>query len=175
MDTNRERVLQTIIDLTNARRPAARVLIAQLLNEKLSVVDDAVKRLREDGLVRTVVPGILEPVAQHPPSRPMSRTVLPDGRTKVEIGDELLTLTPHEAQMLGMMFAGDAAQLSTWTEERRLGEQVVRVESELRSMSKRFHELLRRSARRPGGQQPDLFADPTEAPRTRPKRGAHTA
>jgi hypothetical protein len=156
METNRDRVLQTIVDLQNARRPASRVLIAQLLHEKLSVVDDAVKRLKEDGDVRTVVPGIFEAVAQFPPSRPISRTILPDGRSKIELGDELLELTPHEAMVLGKMLHGDAMEMSHWNEERRHGAQVARLEAQVRNLEKRVRDVARRGQRQHAG-QPDLF------------------
>lgn len=174
MDTNRERVHQCIVDLTNQRRPAARALVAQLLNEKLSVVDDAVKRLKEDGLVRTVVPGILEPVEQFPPSRAISRTLLPDGRSKVEIGDAVLDLTPHEAQVLGMMFMGDAQSLTYWHEERRAGEQLVRLEALVRAQQLQLRDMQRALARAPRAirQQPDLFHE-NEAVPVRARRGPH--
>lgn len=177
MDTNRERVLQCIIDLANQRRPAARVLIAQLLNLKLSIVDDAVKRLKEDGLVRPVVPGIFEPVPQHPPSRPISKTVLTDGTTVLEIGDTCENLTPHEAQVMGMLFHGDAVSMTYWAEERRTGEQIVRLESQLRALTKAYNDLQRRlagSLRGAAAGQGDLFGEPAPA-RARPvrRRGAH--
>lgn len=174
LNTNQHKVLQCIVDLHNARRPAARPLVGQLLTMKLSVVDEAVKALKEEGLIRTVVPGIFEPVAQHPPPRAISRTTLPDGCSKVEVGDDMLTVTPHEAQLLGVMFAGDASQLHTWTEERRVGESVVRLEAQVRAQGKQIAQLLRALARaqRPGAGQPDLFTEPGESGLPR-RRGPH--
>jgi hypothetical protein len=165
MDTNRQRTYQTILDLHHAGKPAARQLIATILNEKLSVVDEAVKRLREDGLVRTVVPGILEPVAQFPPDRPISRTTLPDGRTKIEMDDFLIELTPHEAQVLGKMLMGDAMQLSYWYAEREQGAQLVRLETQLRELTRRFAQQQHRlSLHARTRSQPDLFNDDEPRP-----------
>lgn len=164
MDTTRERVLQCIIDLFNARRPAHRVLIAQHMGVKLSTVDDAVKRLKEDMLVRTTTPGYVEPIEQHPPSRPLSITKLPNGQCKVEVGDDLLTLTPHEAQMLGIMLHGDAQTLMYWHEERQTGAHIVQLQGEVRAMKKELRDTRRLHFKRGPHGQPDLFVE-TEAPR----------
>ena len=40
------------------------------------------------------------PAVKHTPARPMSKTVIPDGSVKLEIGDDILTLTPREDRML---------------------------------------------------------------------------
>lgn len=42
------------------------------------------------------------------PARPISRTVLPDGATVLEVGDEVLHLTPRESRMLGEVMTGSA-------------------------------------------------------------------
>lgn len=167
MDTNRQKVLQCIIDLTNARRPAARETIRQLLNEKFTVVDDAIKRLREDGLVRKIVPGIFEPVQQWGEDRPIIQIAMPDGRTKLEIGDDVLTLTPHEWQQIGLMSHGAAHQLSTWSEERRTGEAIVALQAQVRALEKSLREARRLSFGRRGHGQPDLFVEPDGPPRRR--------
>lgn len=131
MDTTRQKVLQCIIDLDNAQRPASRQLIAQYLNEKLTVVDDAVKRLIEDGLVRKVVAGIVAPVHQFPPDDAISKTVLPSGRVKLEKGDDVMEFTPHEAAVVGKMFQGEAMEMAYWYEERQHGDTVARLQAEV--------------------------------------------
>lgn len=169
MDSNRQRVYQCILDLHNARRPVSRVLLHQRLNMKLSVVDEAVKRLKEDGLVRTIVSGILEPVEQFPPDRAISTTVLPDGRYKVEAEDEMMTLTPHEAGVLGKMLQGAAMENSYWYEERQMGALVVQLQAEVRALRGKLHQLNHRIAgQRAQSAQPDLFTDPEKTPRRRP-------
>ncbi len=158
MDTNRQKVLQCIIDLTNARRPAARVLIAQLLNMKQTKVDEAVKRLKnDDGLIRMVIPGIFEPVQQWGEDRPISQTVLPDGRVKLEVGDLVETFTPHEWATIGLMSHGAAHQLSTWVEERRTGEHLVMLQAQVRALEKTVRDLRKAGRTRRGHAQPDLF------------------
>jgi hypothetical protein len=164
MDTNRQnKVLQCVIDLFHARRPANRVLIAQYLNEKLSVVDDAVKRLKEDGLLRTVVPGYVEPVEQFPPDEAISTTVLPNGRWKIEKGDQCMECTPHEAQVLGKMLQGPAMEMAYWYEERQQGAQLVRQEAQIRALQHELaavRERLTRPPAAPASPQRDLFHRP---------------
>lgn len=42
------------------------------------------------------------------PARAISRTLLQDGATVLEVGDEVLHLTPRESRMLGEVMAGSA-------------------------------------------------------------------
>jgi hypothetical protein len=56
--------------------------------------------------------GVFVPAATHPPARPMSKTVMPDGMVKLEIGDDVLTLTPREDRTLATLQAGAATQLA---------------------------------------------------------------
>lgn len=168
LDSTRQRVLQCIVDLHNARRPVSRNLVAQHLNERLSVVDDAVKRLKEDGLVRTVVPGIVEPVEQFPPDRPISKTVLPNGWTKLEFGDECHQFTPHESAVIGSLFHGDYRMVATWHEERRAGAEIVQLQATVRALQKELREIRRHAIHRQQTRgQNDLFTEIVTTPSSR--------
>jgi len=79
---------------------------------KLSTVDDNLKALKEDSLIWAPERGVYRPVAVHPPARAISKTILPGGLIKLEIGDEVLTLTPQENRMLAELQAGAAAQVA---------------------------------------------------------------
>ena len=175
MDTNRERVLQCIVDLHNDRRSAARRLIADLLDMKLTVVDEAVKRLREDGLVRMIIPGVFEPIEQHPPSRPLCFTSLPDGRVRLEVDDILIEFTPHEAQQVGRFLHGHAVVNLYRDEERLRGEEIARLATQVRSLQRQLQLTQRRMAHAPQGTrgQGDLFH--LDEPPARPavRRGPH--
>lgn len=163
-----EIVLQCIKDLTNSQRPANRILIAQYLGWELGRVDDAVKRLKEDGLVRTTVPGYVEPVETHPPSRPVSNTLLPDGTCILEVGDDQIRMTPHEAQMVGKQLQGHAMEMAYWYEERRRGEDVARLQAEVRALRHQLRTMSAKLARSPrgGANQAELpfFEKPTRRP-----------
>ena len=103
--SNRQVVLQAINDLAAANRQASRKAICDMTGLKLSIVDDHVKNLKEDGLIRLVVNGIFEPIDQAP-DRAVSGTLVPNGRYKLEIGDTCLDLTLREARNIGLLTGG---------------------------------------------------------------------
>lgn len=106
------RVFEAVLALHEQEQVATRELVAELTGLKLSVVDDRLGALVDEGLLLRVQRGVFAPVPQHGPARAVSRTLLPGGMSKVEIGDDVLTLTPHECRMLGELLAGSALQAS---------------------------------------------------------------
>lgn len=108
--TSTQRVLEAIQDLHNQEQIVTRETLAELTGLKLTVIDDRLGVLADDGAILRVQRGVYVPAPHHPPARPMSKTVIPDGTVKIEIGDEVLTLTPREDRMLANLQAGAAAQ-----------------------------------------------------------------
>lgn len=102
---NREIVLQTIVDLCEHNHAASRARVVEISGLKMTAVDEQVDRLLVDGLIRRVSNGLFEPVDQTI-DRAVSTTSLARGRMKVEVGDEILTLTPREAFALAKQMAG---------------------------------------------------------------------
>ncbi|MEZ2297261.1 hypothetical protein [Variovorax sp. RCC_210] len=103
-------VLEAVQDLFNQEQIVTRETLAELTGLKLSVIDDRLGTLADDGAILRVQRGVYVPAPRHPPARPMSKTVMPDGMVKIEIGDEVLTLTPREDRALANLMAGAAAQ-----------------------------------------------------------------
>ena len=103
-------VLEAVQDLHAQEQIVTRETLAELSGLKLSVIDDRLGTLADDGAILRVQRGVYVPAPQHPPARPMSKTVMPDGIVKIEIGDEVLTLTPREDRALANLMAGAAAQ-----------------------------------------------------------------
>ena len=99
-------IYQTIVDLTNTNRVCSRQVISQVTGLKLTIVDDHIKRMRDDGKLRLVVNGIVEPMEDAPPDRAVSVTYLPKGGVKLEIGDLCIDLTLREAKNVGAATAG---------------------------------------------------------------------
>ena len=118
-------VMQAVIDLHNAGRIATRQMLAQITCLSLGVVDDHIKRAIDDGRLRRVSPGVVEPVEVLPQSRPVSFTRLPNGMAKLEIGDVCLDLTPGEERTIGRYTAGAAAELSALQMVRELQDEVA--------------------------------------------------
>lgn len=100
--SNRQVVLQAITDLCAAGRQASRQAICDFTGLKMSIVDDHVKNLKDDGNIRLVVNGVFEVVDQTP-DRAVSGTIVPSGRYKLEIGDTCLDLTLREARNVGLL------------------------------------------------------------------------
>lgn len=103
--TNRAIVLQAIVDLCEHNQAASRARIADITGMKLSTLDERIFDLKAAGLIRSPAMGIFEPIDQSP-DRPVSTTSMPFGKTKIEVGDEILTLTPREAFALAKALGG---------------------------------------------------------------------
>ena len=105
-----QRALDAVRDLHAAGQIATREAVAELTGDRLSVVDDRLRVLADDKFIRRLARGAYMPMEQHPPPRVISKTLLPDGTVKYEIGDEVLTLTPAEDRALASLSAGAATQ-----------------------------------------------------------------
>ena len=102
--------------------------IAELTQLPTVVVDDRLRALAEDGRIKRLVRGVYAVVKQYPPTRPMSKTVLADGFVKIEIGDEVLTLTPREDRVLAVLMAGAAFVAASTAHEARLADALARLQ-----------------------------------------------
>lgn len=107
-----QEVLDFITDLHYQEQQVTRELLAERIGVRLSVIDEHLKVMTNDGRIRRVGRGVYAPMQSMPPARAMSKTLLPDGYVKIEIGDQVLTLTPREDRMLGNLMGG-AANLRT--------------------------------------------------------------
>lgn len=110
--TSTERVLNAVRDLRALDQIAMRETVAELTGLKLSVVDDRLRTLTDDGQLKRLMRGVYEVVHTYDPPRVMSRTILEDGSVKYDIGDTVLTLTPSEDRRLAELGAG-ALQTAT--------------------------------------------------------------
>lgn len=104
--TNKQRILQAILDMTEHAQPASRQRVIEETGIKAAIVDETIKVLRNDGLIRVVANGYYEYIDQAI-DRPVSTTSLPHGRMKLEIGDDVVAdLTPREALALAKQLSG---------------------------------------------------------------------
>ena len=104
--TNADLVREAVEDLHSMEQIATRETVAEQTGLKLSIIDDRLKALVLDGQMVRVQRGVYVPVTRHPEARPISKTLLPDGTVKIDIGDDVLTLTPRENRMLADLLAG---------------------------------------------------------------------
>ena len=118
--TTKQQVLDAIVDLHNAEQMVTREAIQEITGLKLTIIDDRVAVLVDEGLVIRKGRGVFVPAVQHPPARPISKTVMPDGAVKFEIGDTVLDLTPREDRLLASIQAGAALQFLVIDTEQRM-------------------------------------------------------
>ena len=105
---NRDIVLKAITDLTEHGQQASRQRITEVTGLRMTIVDDHIARLREDGLVRSLYAGLFE-LVDTTPDRAISVTALPRGQFKVEVGDDVCeALTPRETLALSKLLGGVA-------------------------------------------------------------------
>lgn len=161
-------VLEAVQDLHAQEQIVTRETLAELSGLKLSVVDDRLGVLADDGAILRVQRGVYVPAPRHPPARPMSKTVMPDGMVKIEIGDEVLTLTPREDRALANLMAGAAAQAAAIETGRNtailaaeLSEEVKRLRRQVQALTEKvdpgqgqlFETACRASKRAANGAQ----------------------
>lgn len=108
--TSTDRIYDAVRQLRSLEQIATRETVAELTGLKLSVVDDRLRALVDDGRLKRLLRGIYELVESYPASRAISKTIVGNGYVKIEIGDQLLTLTPSEDRDLAMLQAGAAGQ-----------------------------------------------------------------
>lgn len=110
--TTKQQMLDAIHDLHNAEQLVTREALQEVTGLKLTIIDDRVATLVDEGAVIRKGRGVFVPAIQHPPARPISKTVMPDGMIKIEIGDMVLELTPKEDRALASLQAGTAVQFA---------------------------------------------------------------
>lgn len=108
--TTKQQLLDAVQDMHNAEQMVTREALREVTGLSLTIIDDRLGVLVDDGLIIRKSRGVFVPAVLHPPARPISKTVMPDGLVKIEIGDEVLTLTPREDRTLAGVQAGAALQ-----------------------------------------------------------------
>ena len=135
-------IFDAVVDLHNNEQIVTRTTLAAILDVKIGIIDDRLSYLVDTDRIMRVERGVYVPVIQHATSRIMSKMVLPDGTVKIEIGDEVLTLTPKEARTLGNLVVAEAMQYSNI----ELGHNMAMIQSSLtgqvRKLTKQVGDFL---------------------------------
>ena len=106
--TSTQRVLDAVRDLRELDQIATRETVAELTGLKMGIVDDRLRALVDDGKLKRLLRGIYELVETWPEPRELSCTMLSTGWVKLELGDDLLKLTPTEARRAARALGGFA-------------------------------------------------------------------
>ena len=103
-----ERIFHAVRDLREADQIATRETVAELTGLKMTVVDDRLRTLVDDGRLRRLLRGVYELVEVFPPPRTTYAGITQSGMVKVEVGDDVWTLTPSEARRVARVLGGFA-------------------------------------------------------------------
>jgi len=97
-------VFQAVRDLTDEDSIARRESLRKRTGLHYSIIDAAIKRLREEeGSIYRLKSGAFVPIERYQ-EEAISATVLIDGHVKLEVGDQLITLTPRGcAKVMGLL------------------------------------------------------------------------
>ncbi|MCW8037931.1 hypothetical protein [Acinetobacter entericus] len=106
-------ILEAVHDLHDQEQVVTRETLAAILPQlTIGKIDDRLSYLIDTNQISRVQRGVYVPVFKHPPSREMCKYILNDGTVKIEIGTQVITLTPKEARSLGNLMVAEAMQFS---------------------------------------------------------------
>ncbi|UZZ08980.1 hypothetical protein NDO41_16415 [Ectopseudomonas mendocina] len=135
-------VLDALRDLHQQEQIVTRETLQAFTGLKLPIIDDRIRALVEEGLAIRVQRGVFVPAEVHPPARPMTKTLLPDGTVNLEIGDHVIILTPAEDRMLARIQAGVMMQAATI----EVGHQAALLHGEIQGRLNRVERSIAKAA-----------------------------
>lgn len=138
---NSRLIWDTIVDLNDQEQTITREVLQDLTGLKLTTIDSQIKDLIEHGKLARVVPGVYRLVQIFAPTRAMSKTVMPDGMVKLEIGNDVITLTPREDRALAGLQAGVMGQYAAIEAGRQSTILATQLAEELRKMHQKVTAL----------------------------------
>lgn len=147
--TSTQRIFDAVRDLREVDQIATRETVAELTGLKMAIVDDRLRALVDDGKLKRLLRGVYELVETFPEPRPIYCGILHSGMVKLELGEDVLTLTPSEARRTARAlggFAEDARVIESARTHLFLAtELAAKVEAQGREL-KAMRELLRGKA-----------------------------
>ena len=104
-ETHSEQVLRAIIDLDAHDKRPTRQAIAAITHLAIPRISESINTLFDAGKIKRLYDGVWIPV-DTTPDRVISASPMPQGRLKIELGDEIITLTPRESFELAKLVGG---------------------------------------------------------------------
>lgn len=145
-ESSTQRTLETVRHLYATRQRAVSTQEIEVCSElALSVVQDSLKRLIDSGQITRPGRGMYVPVIQHQAPRPISQTWLPDGVVKIEVGDEVIALTPMEHRTLVRMLGGVMAEAAQMAAESAALQQLAVQAAQIARLAQTMNEQRRRA------------------------------
>lgn len=134
------RVFEVIRQIHDAGGEPTRERIGEISGLKLTTVDDRIKELRREGYI-TPQKQCYRPTTLHAPARACSVTALTDGMTKIEFGDDMMTLVPAEARELGLALQGKALEATALQAHHTLNTALIELATKLRKQEQEMASM----------------------------------
>lgn len=119
--TSTQLVFDAARDLHAMGEEITREALVAATGLKQYIVDERLRVLVGDERMKRVGRGAFALGEQYHEARAMSKTLLPNGLMKYEIGDVTLLLSPAEDRMLCILVAGSSAHIATIEATRQVG------------------------------------------------------
>lgn len=150
-------VFDAVCELSALEQPASRETVAEITGLKLSIVDDRLGALMDDGKIKRILRGVYVPEVHYPPARNVSKEIMSDGMVMYEFSNDsesvVLKLTPKEDRALSSLTAGAGAQLVAIENNRNQSILLTAMAAELDRIKKENRAL---AAKRAGPDSPQL-------------------
>lgn len=140
--SNAQLVWDAVVDLSNDERHITRKVLCDVTGLKAQIVDDHVERMILHGKLRRLGYGVLEVVEQFPAPRVISKTVLPNGLVKLDVGDTCLDLTPKEARTLAGMFCVELNSLTDIDASSHYLARAAELAGQMREMQRQLTKMV---------------------------------
>ncbi len=152
--TTTKQILEAVIDLHAQEQIVTRDKIGEILPHlSLQKISDRLSYLIETNQISRAERGVYVPVITHAPSRPICKYILPDGTVKIEIGEQIITMTPRESRNLGNLMVAEAMQFSNI----ELGHTVCVMQNQIVDQMRRFERKLEKIVGRKKDDQLGMF------------------
>lgn len=137
--STKEIVYDAVLELHAASVVVTRETLAEIMDLAMGVIDDRLKVLANEGLIRRVQRGVYVPTQTHPPSRIVSTTMSPCGMITLDVGDQVMKMYPREARSVALMLHGLGLQAGQIAQAASMHD----LAAELRGKTHRIESLLR--------------------------------
>lgn len=152
--TTTKQILDAVMDLHSQEQVVTRDKLGEVLPHlTLQKISDRLGYLIETNQIDRPERGVYVPVITHAPSRPICKYILPDGTVKIEIGDQIITMTPRESRYLGNLMVAEAMQFSNI----ELGHTVSVMQNQVIGQMRKFERKLEKMTGRQKDSQIGIF------------------
>ena len=145
--SSRDQVYDAILELSDSETPAKAADIANVTGLAMPIVYDSIKALKQRGRIYSDN-GHFFACDEVQETQAVSHTILPDGRVKLEKGDQVMDLNPREARALAKTLAGSVEQAAVILMQHR--------QNEMQAQIRRLHRLVERLRQQVGYVNPQM-------------------